>query len=197
LEGGTPVPLDDPETQMTQLITEWTESRSLAAPELFELIYKDLHKVAQGYMRRERADHTLQATALINEAYLRIFHGKPFHWNSRKHLFCAMAQTMRRILVDHARNHCANKRGGEQRKMELDEGFAISEQKSPQVLALDEALEKLEKLDTRRGQVVELRYFAGLTVEETAAVLDVSPETVKLDWRFAKSWLQREISRNA
>jgi RNA polymerase sigma factor (TIGR02999 family) len=148
-------------------------------------------------MRRERPDHTLQATALLNEAYLRIFEGEPFRWKSRKHVFCVIAQTMRRILVDHARSHYAHKRGGEQRKVSLDEAFVVSEVKSPQLLAVDEALENLSKLDARRGHVVNLRFFAGLTVEETAAVLDVSLETVKLDWRFAKTWLQREIAKTA
>jgi RNA polymerase sigma factor (TIGR02999 family) len=108
-----------------------------------------------------------------------------------------MAQAMRRILVDHARNHYAHKRGGKQRKLSLDEVFVISEEKSPQLLALDEALENLNRLQARQGQVVDLRFFVGLTVEETAAVLGVSPETVKLDWRFAKSWLQREMSKNS
>jgi RNA polymerase sigma factor (TIGR02999 family) len=191
------VPAKDSQVEITQLISEWTESRRLSPPELFELLYKDLRKIAQAYMRRERPDHTLQATALINEAYLRIFEGEPIRWKSRKHVFCVIAQTMRRILVDHARSHFAHKRGGEQQKVSLDEAFVISEAKSPQLLALNEALENLAKLDTRRGHVVNLRFFAGLTVEETAAVLDVSPETVKLDWRFAKAWLQREIAKGA
>jgi RNA polymerase sigma-70 factor (ECF subfamily) len=191
------MPPRDAEVEITRLVSEWTESRRLSPPELFELYYKDLRKMAQAYMRRERPDHTLQATALLNEAYLRIFEGEPFRWKSRKHVFCVIAQTMRRILVDHARSHYAHKRGGEQRKVSLDEAFVVSEVKSPQLLAVDEALENLSKLDARRGHVVNLRFFAGLTVEETAAVLDVSLETVKLDWRFAKTWLQREIAKTA
>lgn len=191
------MPLGDPQTEMTQLVSGWTQSRRLSAPELFELIYKDLRKIAQAYMRKERADHTLQATALVNEAYLRVFQGQPFQWKSRKHLFCVMAQAMRRILVDHARGYGAHKRGGERRKLSLDEAFVISEEKSPQLLALDEAVERLSKLDPRQGHVVDLRFFAGLTAEETAAALGVSPETVKLDWRFAKAWLQREIGKSA
>jgi RNA polymerase sigma factor (TIGR02999 family) len=187
---------DKMETQITQLVTDWTESRRQSVPELFELIYKDLRKIAQAYMRKERPDHTLQATALVNEAYLRVFQGQPFQWKSRKHLFCVMAQTMRRILVDHARGYGADKRWGEHRKLSLDEAFVISEEKSPQLLALDEAVERLSKLDPRQGHVVDLRFFAGLTVEETAAVLGVSAETVKLDWRFAKAWLQREIGKS-
>ena len=164
-------------------------------PELFEVIYKDLRKIAQGYMRRERPDHTLQATALVNEACLRVLQGEPFRWKNRKHLFCIMAQTMRRVLVDHARSHYSDKRGGEQRKVSLDEGLVFTHERSPELLALDEALEQLAKLNIRQARVVDVRFFAGLTVEETAAVLGVSAETVKLDWRFAKAWLQSEMSQ--
>jgi RNA polymerase sigma factor (TIGR02999 family) len=188
---------DDPHSEVSQLISEWTESHRMPAPEVFDLIYKDLRTIARAYMRNERPDHTLQATALVNEAYLRIFHGEPFSWRSRKHFFCLMAQTMRRILVDHARSHYANKRGGKRRNISLNEAFLISEENSPQMLAIDEALGKLARLQARQGQVVDLRFFVGLTVEETAAVLGVSPETVKLDWRFAKSWLQREMANNS
>src|SRR5690242_11403791 len=152
------MPFANPQIEMTHLISEWSTSRSQSMPELFELIYRDLRQIAQAYMRKERPDHTLQATALINEAYLRMFQGRPFQWKSRKHLFCMMAQTMRRILVDHARNHYAHKRGGEQRKLALDEAFLFSEEKSPQLLALDEALERLSKLDARQEHVVDLRF---------------------------------------
>jgi RNA polymerase sigma factor (TIGR02999 family) len=124
-----------------------------------------------------------------------MFQGQPFRWENRKHVFCLMAQTMRRVLVDHARSHYAHKRGGEQQRLSLDQALLISEEKSPELFALDEALERLAKLHARQGHVVELRFFGGLTVEETAAVLGVSTETVKLDWRFAKAWLQREIGR--
>lgn len=187
---------DQSEAQLTQLITEWTSSRHQSVPELFEVIYKDLRKIAQAYMRKERPDHTLQTTALINEAYVRLFEGQPFQWKSRKHLFCVMAQAMRRVLVDHARNYKAHKHAGGHRRLSLDEVFVISEEKSPQLLALNEAVEKLSRLDPRQGHVVDLRFFAGLTVEETAVALGVSPETVKLDWRFAKAWLQREVGRS-
>jgi RNA polymerase sigma factor (TIGR02999 family) len=125
-------------------------------------------------------------------------HGEPAleqGWENRKHVFCVMAQTMRRVLVDHARGHQARKRGGEQRKLLLDEAFAPTEERSPDVLALDEAVQRLGKLHSRQEHVVNLRFFGGFTVEETAAVLDVSPETVKLDWRFAKAWLTRELSK--
>lgn len=195
-DNGTMVTDHNSKAEMTRLFTEWTTTTPRSIPELFEVIYKDLHQIAQAYMRRERPDHTLQATALVNEAYLRMFQGQPFRWKSRKHLFCVMAQTMRRILVDHARNHCAHKRGGERQKISLDAVFVVSEERSPELSALGEALERLSQLDARQGQVVDLRYFVGLTVEETAAVLGVSPETVKLDWRFAKAWLQREIGQS-
>jgi RNA polymerase sigma factor (TIGR02999 family) len=183
------------EGEMHQLLSVWSESRRLSTPELIELIYQDLRQIAQAYMRRERPDHTLQTTALVHEAYLRMFQGRPFEWENRKHVFCAMAQTMRRILVDHARSHYAGKRGGEQRKLSLDDAFLISEEKSAELFALDEALDRFNKMHSRQGNVVELRFFAGLTVEEAAAVLEVSPETVKADWRFAKSWLHRELGK--
>jgi RNA polymerase sigma-70 factor (ECF subfamily) len=181
----------------TQRTEEWTTRTHRTKAELFEGIYRDLHQIAHAYMRRERSDHTLQSTALVNEAYLRVFQGQPFHWKSRKHLFCVMAQTMRRILVDHARNHVADKRGGEWRKISLDSAVIVSEGRSPELLALSEALERLSVLAARQAQVVDLRYFVGLTVEEAAAILGLSPETVKLDWRFAKAWLQREIGKTA
>jgi RNA polymerase sigma factor (TIGR02999 family) len=181
--------------EINQLFSAWSESRKQSIPELFELIYKELRQIAQSYMRRERPNHTLQTTALVNEAYLRMFQGQPFRWENRKHVFCLMAQAMRRVLVDHARSHYAHKRGGEQQRLSLDQTLLISEEKSPELFALDEALERLAKLHARQENVVELRFFGGLTVEETAAVLGVSPETVKLDWRFAKAWLQRELGQ--
>jgi RNA polymerase sigma factor (TIGR02999 family) len=183
------------EGEMHQLVSAWSESRRLSTPELIELIYQELRQIAQAYMRRERPDHTLQTTALVHEAYLRMFQGRPFEWENRKHVFCAMAQTMRRVLVDHARGHYAGKRGGEKRRLSLDDAFLVSEEKSAELFAMDEALDRFNKIHSRQGNVVELRFFAGLTVEETAAVLEVSPETVKADWRFAKSWLQRELGK--
>jgi RNA polymerase sigma factor (TIGR02999 family) len=185
----------DLQGEMNQLFSAWCESQERSTPELFELIYKELRQIAQGYMRRERPNHTLQTTTLVNEAYLRMFQGQPFRWENRKHVFCMMAQTMRRVLVDYARSHYAYKRGGEQQRLSFDKALLISAEKSPELFALDEALERLVKLHVRQGQVVELRFFGGLTVEETAAILDVSPETVKLDWRFAKAWLQRELGQ--
>jgi len=185
----------DPQYEMNQLLLEWTKSREQSLPELFEAIYNDLRQIARAYMRRERPDHTLQTTALVNEAYVRLFHGQPFRWENRKHVFCAMAQTMRRILIDHARSHQAGRHGGEQRRLSLDEAIAVAEERSPQLMALDEALQRLGKLHPRQEDVVNLRFFVGLTVEEAAAVLGISADTAKLDWRFAKAWLQRELRK--
>ena len=185
----------DPQYEMNQLLLEWTKSREQSLPELFEAIYNDLRQIARAYMRRERPDHTLQTTALVNEAYVRLFHGQPFRWENRKHVFCAMAQTMRRILIDHARSHQAGRHGGEQRRLSLDEAIAVAEERSPQLMALDEALQRLGKLHPRQEDVVDLRFFVGLTVEEAAAVLGISADTAKLDWRFAKAWLQRELRK--
>jgi RNA polymerase sigma factor (TIGR02999 family) len=161
--------------------------------ELFALVYQELRQVARALMRRERLDHTLQATALVNEAYLRLFEGEAFRWENRKHLFCTVARSMRRILVDHARKHRADRRGGNQKIVSLDETGPSIFQDPIQFLALDMALEQLAKLNPRQAQVIELHSFAGLTEEETAEVLGVSVKTVKNDWRFAKAWLKTEM----
>src|SRR5215471_16679361 len=170
--------------EITRLLAEWTSGRPEPAPELWSMIYRELRQIASGYMRNERPDHTLQTTALVNEAWLRIFQGKPFRWSSRKHFFCAMAQTMRCILVDHARVCQTQKRGGEWEKLSLEAALPLTGDRPDQLLALDEALAQLSRLNRRQAQVVELRFFVGLTAEQTAAMLNISPETVKLDWRF-------------
>lgn len=157
------------------------------------MVYGELRRIADAYMRNERPDHTLQTTALVNEAYIRLFQGEPFRWGNRKHFFCVMAQTMRHILVDHAREHCAQKRGGEWKKLSLEGVLPLSTEDPEQLLALDEVLERLAKRSPRQAQVVDLRCFAGLTVDQTAAMLSISSETVKLDWRFARAWLQRQL----
>ena len=179
--------------EITRLLSDWTAGRPEPASELWSVVYRELRLIASAYMRNERADHTLQTTALVNEAYIRVFQGKAFHWENRRHFFCAMAKTMRRILVDHARGHYADKRGGEWEKLPLNAAFPLPGATSEQVAALDEALEQLGILNPRQAHVVELRFFVGLTAEQTAAMLDVSPETIKLDWRFAKAWLQRQM----
>jgi RNA polymerase sigma-70 factor (ECF subfamily) len=167
--------------------------RDESPEELFSQVYQELRQVAHAYMRRERADHTLQATALVNEAYLRLFEGEQFRWENRKHLFCTVARAMRRVLVDHARSHRAERHGGAIRKVNLDDNGPAIFKDLPQLIGLDKALEKLAKLNPRQAQVVELHSFAGLTEEEAAEVLDVSLKTVKNDWRFAKAWLKTEM----
>jgi RNA polymerase sigma factor (TIGR02999 family) len=168
-------------------------SRPEGPEELFGLVYNELRQVARAYMRRERVDHTLQATALVNEAYLRLFDGQPFQWENRKHLFCTVARTMRRVLMDHARRRGAERHGGVLRRIELDEQGPAIFRDLPEFLALGEALDKLERLNPRQAQVVELHSFAGLTEEEIAEILEVSVKTVKNDWRFAKAWLKTEM----
>jgi RNA polymerase sigma factor (TIGR02999 family) len=175
------------------LLLETFRSSQGSPEELFSQVYQELRQVARAYMRRERADHTLQATALVNEAYLRLFNGETFRWENRKHLFCTVARSMRRVLVDHARKHRAERHGGIHRKITLDDQGPAIFQDLPQVLALDEALDRLAKLNGRQAQVVELHFFGGLTEAEAAEVLDVSLKTVKNDWRFAKAWLKTEM----
>ncbi len=183
----------EPSRDAEQILTESFSQRKESPEELFSLIYEELRQVARAYMRRERADHTLQATALVNEAYMRLFDGEEFRWENRKHLFCTVTRSMRRILVDQARTHRAERHGGGQYKVTLDEHGPAIYRDLPQFLALDQALERLAKLHPRQVQVVELHSLAGLTEEETAEVLDVSLKTVKNDWRFAKAWLKIEI----
>jgi RNA polymerase sigma-70 factor (ECF subfamily) len=169
------------------------QGRPESPEELFGLVYNELRQVARAYMRRERPDHTLQATALVNEAYLRLFDGQPFQWENRKHLFCTVARSMRRVLMDHARKRGAERHGGAFQKIALDDQGPAIFRDLPGFLALGEALDRLAQLNPRQAQVVELHSFAGLTEEEAAEVLDVSVKTVKNDWRFAKAWLKTEI----
>jgi RNA polymerase sigma-70 factor (ECF subfamily) len=181
--------------EITRLLSEWTAGRREPAPELWAIVYRELREIASAYMRRERPDHTLRTTALVNEAYLRILGGKEFRWESRKHFFCAMAQVMRRVLVDHARSCQAEKRGGDWEKLPIEAAIPLPGQCPDQILALNEALEQLGRLSPRQAEVVEMRFFVGLTAAETAAILNISAETVKLDWKFAKIWLQRQMRR--
>jgi RNA polymerase sigma factor (TIGR02999 family) len=175
-------------------LVETYRSRPESPEVLFGLVYNELRRVAAAYMQRERADHTLQATALVNEAYLRLFEGQAFQWENRKHLFCTVARSMRRVLMDHARRRGADRHGGAFQKIALDEQGPAIFRDLAEFLALGEALDRLAKLSPRQAQVVELHSFAGLTEEETAEVLDVSVKTVKNDWRFAKAWLKTELA---
>jgi RNA polymerase sigma factor (TIGR02999 family) len=174
-------------------LIESYRARSESPEVLFGLVYNELRQVARGYMQRERADHTLQATALVNEAYLRLFDGQAFQWENRKHLFCTVARSMRRVLMDYARRRGAERHGGGFQKVPLDEQAPAIFRDLAGFLALCETLDRLARISSRQAQVVELHWFAGLTEEETAKVLDCSVKTVKNDWRFAKAWLKTEM----
>jgi RNA polymerase sigma factor (TIGR02999 family) len=179
--------------QVTQLLSNWSRGDPKAREELLPLVYDELRRLAHSYLRRERSDHTLQATALVHEAYLRLVDQSDVQWSNRGHFFAITAQAMRRILVDHARGHQAAKRGGEGEKIPLEDAFALSNDRPDKFLALDESLRRLAEIDGRQEQVVELRVFAGMNIEEIAEVLNISPATVKRDWTMAKAWLSLEI----
>ena len=184
------------EGQVTQLLDRWRSGDDEALDRLIPLVHEELKRVARHHMRSERAGHTLQPTALINEAYLRLIGLTNVAWDGRSHFFAVSAGIMRRILIDHARKRQAAKRGGNQAQVPIDESLSLfAPERSEELLALDDALTRLAKLDPRQTQVVELRYFAGLTVDETAAVLGISPKTVKRDWAVARAWLRAEIRR--
>lgn len=180
---------------MTNLLRCWSAGDQQALERLIPVLYAELHRTARAYMRRERVDHTLQATALLNEAFLRIVNVHETNWEDRTHFFKLASQMMRRILVDHARSRQNLKRGGAARQISLEESAFISPSTSAGLVALDDALQALEKVDARKARVVELRFFGGMSVEETAAALNVSPQTVLRDWKLSKSWLMREMSR--
>jgi RNA polymerase sigma-70 factor, ECF subfamily len=186
-----------PESQgdITALLTEVQAGNRDAESKLVPLVYDELRRLAGRYMRRERPDHTLQPTALVHEAYLRLIGQRNVQWQNRSHFFGVAARMMRRILVDHARTKKAEKRGGNEARIPLNESLAFTAEKSAELLALDEALTRLSQRDPRQGQVVELRFFGGLSEEETAAVLGISTRTVKRDWTVARAWLYKEISK--
>jgi RNA polymerase sigma factor (TIGR02999 family) len=178
--------------EVTELLNEMAKGDSRAADLLLPMVYAELHRLAAAYMRRERPDHTLQATALINEAYLRLSKENG-EWNNREHFIGMAANVMRHVLVDHARAHKAKQRDGGLKRVEMHGDMAISEEKLEGVVALDEALKRLEMLYPRRAKVVELRYFGGLSVEKIASLLEVSERSVKRDWSLARVWLFREL----
>jgi RNA polymerase sigma-70 factor, ECF subfamily len=188
---------DDTTRQVTQLLASWGQGNLEARAELMSVVYDELRRLAASYLRRERSDHTLQPTALVNEAYLRLVEQQNVSWQNRHHFFGAAAQLMRRILVDHARGHLAEKRGSGFAKVALTEAIAMSREQPAELLALDESLTRLAAQDPQQGRVVELRVFAGLSVEETAAILQISTATVKRDWAMAKAWLLREIGKQS
>lgn len=178
---------------ITQLLNQWSDGDERALDRLTPLVYEELRRQAARYLRRERPGHTMQTTALINEAYLRLIDAKEVRWQGRAHFFAIAANLMRRILVDHARQRNAAKRGGSPVHVTLDRIVATAKQSNIDVLAIDEALTKLAAVDRQQAQIVELRFFSGLSVEETAAALGISPRTVKRDWSVARAWLRREI----
>ena len=186
-----------PNQQATQWLISWSKGNREAAAGLMPLVYEELRRLARSYLQRERPDHTLQATGLVHEAYLRLVDQKTTTWQNRAHFFGVAAQLMRRILVDHARRHRAEKRGGEWTKVEFQEALAPSASRSLDVIALDDALQDLANLNPQHSQIVELRFFGGLTTEEVAEVLDVSPRTVQREWRMARAWLRRQIFPDA
>jgi RNA polymerase sigma factor (TIGR02999 family) len=183
--------------QITELLAEWREGNQSALDELYPLVYDELHRLARRYMSRERKDHTLQTTALINEAYVRMVDQKNVNWANRSHFFAISAQIMRRILIDHARRHAYAKRGGGAQQVSLEEVAAIVPNQGRELMRLDEALKTLAERDPRRCQVVELRYFGGLNNEEIAGVLHVSENTVTRDWNMARAWLYQQLAENA
>jgi RNA polymerase sigma-70 factor, ECF subfamily len=178
----------------TGLLRAWSEGDQAALNELVPLVERELHQLARAYMGRERHDHTLQATALVNEVFLRLARGATPEWKDRAHFVGIAARLMRQVLVDHARSRGYRKRGGNAQRVPLEEAMPLSPELELDVLAVDRALEALANVDPRKSQVVELRFFGGLSVEETAEVLGISVETVKRDWRFAKLWLSRELA---
>jgi RNA polymerase sigma-70 factor, ECF subfamily len=179
--------------EITQLLVAWSDGDESALAELTPLVYKELHRLAHRYMSGEREGHTLQTTALVNEAYVRLIDWKNVRWQNRAHFFGVSAQLMRRILVDFARSRGYQKRGGGVNAVDLDEAAVITEDKGTDMVALDEALNALAKLDERQSKVVELKFFGGLSIDEIAAVLKVSEGTVKRDWSLARAWLHREL----
>jgi RNA polymerase sigma factor (TIGR02999 family) len=183
-----------PQHVITQLLAEWRDGNQSALDELYPLVYDELHRLARRYMSRERKGHTLQTTALINEAYVRLVDQKNVHWANRSHFFAISARIMRRILIDHARRHGYAKRGGGAQQVSLEEVAAITPNASRELVRLDEALKSLAEMDPRRSQVVELRYFGGLNNEEIAGVLNISANTVTRDWNMARAWLYQQLS---
>jgi len=183
--------------EITQLLVAWGDGDESALEGLTSLVYEELHRLAHHYMGRERPGHTLQTSALVNEAYVRLIDWKNVRWQNRAHFFAVSAQLMRRILVDFARTRGYAKRGGGLLAVTLDGAALVSGDKSTDIVALDEALLSLAELDPRQGRVVELRFFGGLSIEETAEVLKVSPGTVRRDWSLARAWLHRELARQS
>ena len=184
-------------TDATQILKEWSEGDKDAPARLMPLIYEELRRRAAEYLRHERPDHTLQATALVHEAYLKLIDQNRVDWKTRAHFCGVAAQLMRRVLMEHARGHNAEKRGGKLEKLYLDETHELSDERAPDLIALDDALKSFTSTYPREGEVVELKFFGGLKASEIAEVLDVSQKTVLRDWNFAKLWLRRELAEGS
>jgi RNA polymerase sigma-70 factor (ECF subfamily) len=189
--------VSDPSTSkhaVTQLLSEMQSGKTGAADELLPMVYQELRRIAGSYMRRERADHTLQATALVHEAYLQLVDQTRVDWKNRAHFFGVAAQLMRRILVEHARSHHAQKRGGDASKLALEEVINYFPQKEMTLVSLDDALHELERMDPRQSRIVELRFFGGLTTEEVSEVMGISTATIEREWRAARAWLHSQLT---
>ena len=181
-------------SNVTQLLVAWNDGNPDARDELIPLVYAELHRLAQAYLRRERRGHTLQSAALVNEAFLRLVDQR-VEWRNRAHFFGIAAQLMRRILVDYARSRGNEKHGGDQLHLELDEALDEAAARDTDLVALDDALKSMTEIDPQQSRVIELRYFGGLTIEETAEVLGISDTTVEREWRLARAWLRRELGK--
>jgi RNA polymerase sigma factor (TIGR02999 family) len=190
---GAPEPRDPAAGDISALLRAWSDGDQSALDRLAPIVYQELQRLARGYMKRERPGHSLQATALVNEAYMRLVGYERMQWQNRAHFFAVAAQLMRRILVEHARRHNV-KRGGDVQHVSLEEAAMVGGERATDLVALDDAMNVLGQFDARKAQVVEMRFFGGLTVEETAEVLQVSPVTVMRDWSTAKAWLYRELT---
>jgi len=187
---------DSSSQEITQLLLAWRGGDQAALDQLIPLVHQELRRLAHRFMHQERPGHLLQTTALVNEAYLRLVDSSRVQWESRAHFFAVAAQLMRRVLVDAARERESRKRGGEWAQVSLAEAMVVPQRRGADLIALDDALEALAAVDKRKSEIVELRFFGGLTVEETAAVLEVSPDTVMRDWHLAKVWLFRELNKD-
>jgi RNA polymerase sigma factor (TIGR02999 family) len=185
-----------PSHEVTKLLKDWSAGDESALEKLMPLVYDELRQLAHQHMRREKRGHTLQTSALVNEAYLRLVDQSKIEWGSRGHFFGIAARLMRQILVDQARRRNFAKRGAGAIRVSLNEATIVAQEQSANVVALDDALKSLEKIDPRQGEIVQLRFFGGLSIEETAEVLKVSPGTVMRDWTFARAWLRNEMSGN-
>jgi RNA polymerase sigma factor (TIGR02999 family) len=193
LECAASMPTMSPQ-EVTQLLADWGKGDRSALDKLFPLVQAELRRIAQRQMSHERPGHTLQATALVNEAYLKLAGQQGFDWQNRAHFFAVCAQVMRHILIDHARAHARDKRGGGAVQVSLNEALVVAEDQADHLIALDDALRMLESFDPQKGKIVELRYFGGLSIDEAAEVLNVSPRTVRREWQRAKAWLYRMMT---